>query len=143
MTATDTPSNAVPKEATVPPLLHFAGGLPPFADAREFALVVEPDAPPFLRMECVNKDLAYVLIDPFALEKDYRPQFSDADFRAVGLGADGKPLVLAIVNFSRGMKEATANLAGPLLVNPATGKARQVVLENAATYSARHRLLKD
>lgn len=127
----------------LPTRLHLEGGLPPFKTACEFTLEVNLEAPPFLRMECVDQNLAYVLVDPFAIMADYQPQFSDSHWEAVGLRADDKPLLLAIVNFSQGLPQATVNLAAPLLINPATGKGMQVVLENAVQYSVRHRLLKD
>jgi flagellar assembly factor FliW len=126
-----------------PARIHLPGGLPPFKDACEFNVLICLDAPPFLRIECVDKKLGWTLVNPFAVVAGYQPHFSDADWHAVGLGPQDKPLVLAIVNFSQGAQQATVNLIGPLLINPATGAGKQVVLENASSYSARHRLLQD
>ncbi len=129
-----------PVETGLPVTLEIARGLPPFVDARQFVLVEEKDAPPFLRIRCLTMDLSYVLIDPFIVEQDYAPEFSDADLAELQIGPALNPQVLAIVNFSRGPGNVTLNLSGPLLVNPATWHAKQVVLENALKYSTRHPL---
>jgi len=133
------PSETKPQ---LPARLFLSDGIPPLKQACEFTLLVEEKAPPFLRMECVILNLCYVLIDPFLILPEYAPEFSDASCEEVGLSATDKPLVLAIVNFSRGVEHATANLVGPLLVHPHTGKAKQVILQNAGHYSARFKLLR-
>src|SRR5579864_9396400 len=109
------PLATAPGVSSVPKQLHFPGGLAPFVKARTYRLYVEVDSPPFLRMECTSTDLAFVLIDPYAINPDYRPEFSDSDVAEVELRPSDKPLILAIVNLSRGVKQATVNLAGPLL----------------------------
>lgn len=124
-----------------PQRLVLKDGLPPLKQACEFTLSAEDDAPPFLRIESVNLNLSYIVVDPFLLLPDYAPEFSDADCDEIGLSSADKPLVLSIVNFSQGAENATVNLIGPLLVHPQTGKAKQAVLMNAGSYSARHKLL--
>ena len=135
----------------VPPRLFLEGGLLPFQDAREFSLHAEENAPPFLVMTCPNvavpqqprrfMKLTYVLIDPFDVFRDYAPDIAESDLAEVGLVPGQKPLILAIVNLRLGVEAATANLVGPLLINPVTGKTKQIVLQNATRYSARQRLL--
>lgn len=140
MTTTALEDTKILRLPLVPQQLYFAAGLPPFVDARTYRLHVEEDAPAFLRMECIDTELAFVLIDPFAVSGQYRPEFSDKDIEELELQSADKPLVLAIVNLSRGVREATVNLAGPLLINPKNGKGKQVVLVNAAQYSVRQSL---
>lgn len=135
------PKSVIEIRPQLPERLLLRDGLPPRKQACEFTLYAEPEAPPFLRIECVNLDLSYILIDPFLILPEYAPEFSDADCEEIGLAASDKPLVLAIVNFSRGAEHATANLVGPLLVHPRTGKATQAILMNAGNYSARFKLL--
>jgi flagellar assembly factor FliW len=131
----------VTPEASLPVTLEIVGGLPPFVNAVRFALTEETNAPPFYRIRCTTMDLSYVVIDPFIPVPDYAPEFSDADLAELNITAEVNPIVLSIVNFSRGPGEVTLNLAGPLLINPKTGKSKQVVLENATKYSTKHNLL--
>ncbi len=132
---------SVRASAVLPTRVHFAGGLTPFATAKNFALRADTSVAPFLRLVCEDLELAFVLIDPFSLMEEYKPEFFETDIEELKLKPDDKPLVLSIVNLSRGVEQATANFAGPLLINPATGEGRQVVLVNAGRYSVRHRLL--
>ncbi|MGD0088969.1 MAG: flagellar assembly protein FliW [Planctomycetota bacterium] len=132
-----------PTPDTSPARIHLLGGLPPFNDACDFTLLICVEAPPFLTLQCVDKKLAWTLVNPFLIVENYAPHFSEADWQAVGLAPQDKPLVLAIVNLREGVQRATINLIGPLLINPATGRGKQVVIENASAYSPRHRLLQD
>jgi len=142
LTLQEKPKPVIDARPQLPERLHLKDGLAPLKQACEFTLRAEEDAPPFLRIECLTLDLSYVLIDPFLLMPEYAPEFSDADCEEIGLAASDKPLVLAIVNFSRGAEHATANLVGPLLVHPQTGKAKQVIVMNSGNFSARYKLLK-
>jgi flagellar assembly factor FliW len=135
-TLTETETESAPPQ--LPTRLRFNDGLQPFADAKAFELCVVLDAPPFLRMECQTQDLAYILVDPFILVDNYRPDVPDQDLKEIGLANGEMPLVLAIVNIRHGVENATVNLAGPILVHPKTGQAKQTVLLNAAKYSCRH-----
>ena len=124
-----------------PARIFLPSGLPPFDAAHEFVLRMEEQAPPFFRIECVSMDLAYVLIDPFLIGAGYEPDFFESDFADIGLPLTETPLILSIVNLSRGVDQATVNLVGPLIVHPRSGKGKQVVLQNASCYSSKHLLL--
>jgi flagellar assembly factor FliW len=128
-------------EFVLPKFIHLAGGLPPFVNACRFALSEETNAPPFFRIRCTTMELSYVVIDPFVIVPDYAPEFSDANLSELEITADVRPLLLSIVNFSRGLGDVTINLTGPLLINPKTGNGKQVIIENAMKYSTRHNLL--
>ena len=134
------PAGRLPVPQIPPRIISFPGGLPPFEKALRFALSDQKDAPPFQRLDCLDLELAFVVIDSFAVLEGYAPAFSDADLEALKITPAISPTVLSIVNLSRGAASATVNLAGPLLINPETNCGRQVVLENASEYSVRHRL---
>jgi flagellar assembly factor FliW len=139
-TATLNEVETEPAQPQLPSRLVFVEGLPPFQEATVFSLNLVDDAPPFLRMECESMDLAYILVDPFILQPDYLPDVAESDFKAVGLKNGERPLLMAIVNLRRGVENATMNLAGPILIHPRTGRAKQTVLLNAPKFSCRHRL---
>jgi flagellar assembly factor FliW len=128
-------------DSGLPEKLFFTEGLAPFTNARRYNLYTDKEAPPLLRMECETTDLAYVLIDPFVVFPEYEPEFSDADF--IDLKIEEDPLILAIVNLSRGVDHASMNLLGPLLINTRTGASRQALIQNPQAYTSRHRLFKE
>ena len=120
----------------------IVGGLPPFENATRFFIHPKHQSPPFVRIECEDQDLSFLLVDPFLLDCGYKPEFFDADFGDVGLQPGATPLILAIVNLNRGIELASCNLVGPILLDPVTGKGKQVVLKNATNYSSRQPIFK-
>ncbi|MEI6231524.1 MAG: flagellar assembly protein FliW [Planctomycetota bacterium] len=128
--------------STTPDKITIAGGLPPFVKACRYYIHPKHQSPPFLRIECEDQDLSFLLVDPFLLECGYKPEFFDADFEEIGLKSGDSTLVLAIVNLNRGIEFASCNLVGPILLNPANGRGKQVVLKNNTLFSSRHPLFK-
>jgi flagellar assembly factor FliW len=120
-------------------LLTIAGGLAPFP-AERFQVIEEKEAPPFLRLEAVEADLAFHVLDPFLIKSDYAPVLPDADEKALELGGAEETGILAIVNLHREGAPPTINLAAPIVINLRTGKAKQVILNNATEFSVRHAL---
>lgn len=128
--------------SVTPDKIMIVGGLPPFVNACRFYIHPKHQSPPFVRIECEDEDLSFLLVDPFLLECGYRPEFFDADYEEIGLKPGGEALILAIVNLNRGLELASCNLVGPVMLNPKTGKGKQVVLKNNGVYSSRHPLFK-
>ena len=68
------------------------------------------------------------VIPPQAYFQGYAPEVSASVRTALGLDATTQPVMLAVVH--PGADEpSTANLLAPILVNPVTGAAAQVVLD--------------
>jgi flagellar assembly factor FliW len=119
--------------------LKILGGITPFKQ-EQFVLQPEVDAPPFFRLDAKESDLAFHVLDPFAVASDYAPEISPEDEKALGLGEGESPEIWTIVNLNRGAADATVNLAAPILVNCRTGVAKQVIPLNVQNCPVRHRL---
>jgi flagellar assembly factor FliW len=133
----------------LPSKVRLIGGLLPFK-AERFRLEQEKDAPPFLRLAAEDVELDFHVIEPFVVDPNYAPEVRDEDWVELGFKNEGeKPLVLCVVNLTRGVGEATINLAGPILINPQNGRGKQLALGkqiiplNAADYSPRRRILSE
>lgn len=141
-----TSAAATEREASLPVKVKLIGGLQPFA-TELFALEVEEEAPPFLRLVAEKEDLAFHVIEPFIVDENYSPTVRDEDCEELELTEEDKPLVLCLVNLSGGAAAATINLAGPLLFNLRTGRGKQLALGkqviplNVADFSPRRPLL--
>ncbi|MST32777.1 flagellar assembly protein FliW [Acidimicrobiaceae bacterium USS-CC1] len=120
--------------------IRFPQGIPGFGTLREARC--EPwggDESPFVLLSAEEPSVRFVVAPPHIFFPDYRPEVP-ADIRADLALADGEGLLLVILTLGSGPADTTANLLGPLVVNPATGRARQAVL-NAAEWSPRTPLL--
>ncbi len=120
----------------------FPSGLPGFPQCKRFALVEREEFRPFLWMVNLDQqDLAFLVIDPAAFFPGYRPRLAQEDLEVVGLSGNRDGLaLLAIVTIPQDPARATANLRGPVILNPATRMGRQAILAGQE-YSTRHPLL--
>lgn len=85
-------------------------------------------------------ELAFFVIDPFLFKPDYRVNVSTADLGAVKAETSTGLRILAIVTIPDDPYEMTANLQGPLILNPLTRLATQIV-NHDKDYTTKHRIL--
>ena len=115
-------------------VINFPHSIPGFTE-RDFIVVMIESHLPFLWLQALhNPDLAFVIADPFLFFPDYLPNVNNAD--KAFLGITGDMLIYAITVVREGA-HVTMNLLAPIVVNPSTNIARQVVLENS-NYTVRH-----
>ncbi|AEG15378.1 Flagellar assembly factor fliW [Desulfofundulus kuznetsovii DSM 6115] len=110
--------------------ITFPAGLPGLpAELTEFELVAVAEESPFFFLQSLqDENIGFILVNPFAFFPNYEFDLPEEDARALGIKAPEEAAVFCIVNASRGLARATVNLLAPVVVNAATGTARQVVL---------------
>jgi flagellar assembly factor FliW len=119
-------------------LYAFPSGLPGFPGLTRFVLLPNPAGGPFQWLQSADRpDLAFVVCDPLLFAPDYRVEVRAEDLEPIGLKDAGEGFVLAILSVPADPSKMTANLLGPLVFNPGTMKARQVVLAKRGTDLAR------
>lgn len=98
---------------------------------------------PFRWLQSVEHPaLAFVIVDPWVLKPDYTLELSDEVCESLQLSEEEGPLIFAIVTVPLEPVMMTANLQGPLVVNPAARLGQQVVLANSL-YTTRHLILSE
>lgn len=122
-------------------VITFPAGLPGLpAELTRFELVAMAEDSPFFFLQSLqDENVGFILINPFSFFSDYEFDLPDEEAEALAIASPGQVAVFCIVNASRGIKNATVNLLAPLVVDVATGTARQVVLVDGR-YSIRHPL---
>ncbi|HET9058562.1 MAG TPA: flagellar assembly protein FliW [Acidimicrobiales bacterium] len=113
--------------------LKFSAGIPGFAGARTFSMKPWGEEPtPFYVLECREvPGLRFVVMRPALFFPWYKPRFgSDV---CAALDVDGQEALNVLVILTLGPKPelTTANLLGPLVVNPLTNMALQAVLSGS------------
>ena len=104
--------------------------LPGFPGHRDYVLVAA-DATGLLRwLQSVDPDgPRFLVVPPAPFVPEYAPRLPGAALTELGLGAAEVAELFCLVTVPDGdVGAATANLRAPLVVHPATGRARQVVL---------------
>lgn len=108
-------------------VVTFDEGLLGFPDVHRYALVDAADGGTYYWLQAVDDPrLAFLAAVPWAFFPDYEPELGDADQEALGLTSAADAVVLCLLTVTD--LAVTANLLGPVVVNAATRRGRQVVL---------------
>jgi flagellar assembly factor FliW len=129
-----------PVEVQEDRLLHFVDGLVGFPTRQRYALIETGPQSGFYWLQSVDEaTLAFVVTDPRLFVPEYTVAIRAEDGLRLGAGPDDCLQLFAIVN--KVDQVLTANLQGPLLVNPANLRAVQLVLSEKR-HTTRHPLLR-
>jgi len=120
----------------------FPEGLLGFSSHQYFVLspYQPPDgsASPFFLLQAKDDDLCFPLISPDLLVADYSLALFPELPAKLGAGSTADLTLFAIVTLRERVEEITANLQGPVVLNPAAGLGAQVIIER---YPLRHPLV--
>lgn len=122
-------------------VVEFVEPIPGFPDERMFSLApLGEDAVLFVLRSLRTPRLRFVVVPPAAFFPDYQPSVDARDVAALGdlsgrRDGEGEPEVelqlLVIVSVTDSITDATANLLAPIVLDPAGGRAMQLVLDDA------------
>ncbi|MDP6776708.1 MAG: flagellar assembly protein FliW [Candidatus Latescibacteria bacterium] len=122
-------------------LIVFPDGVPGFEQATTFALFTEPGSEPFQwLLSTMDPRLGFVLIDPVTVWTDYEPKISREDLKSLEVSSAEDIVIYAVVTLAEDPAEVTVNLSGPILVNTANRRARQLALLDDR-YTTKHRIV--
>lgn len=120
---------------------EFPEGLYGFPSLKRYAVEPIPGGGDVLKqmVSVDDPDIAFTIVFPFAFFPDYAPDISEEDLKSVEAESAEQVLLYVIANVPQRFQEATVNLRAPLVFNPFTRKARQVILAEDR-YKSRERL---
>jgi flagellar assembly factor FliW len=114
----------VPEDA----LLEFPAGLPGFERERRFALIEDERFAPFGWLQSLADPTVRFLVAPIELVD---PGYPVEQARLAWDGpAEGEPELLCILTVRDDLREATANLRAPLVVDRRARRGAQVILHD-------------
>ena len=122
-------------------VVHFADGIPAFEDEHEFVIVPYDEESPYVFLQSLTTpDLAFLMTMPFVFFPEYEFELDDENQDKLGLTRQEDMLIYTLLTINGGkVKDMTANLMAPVVVNTANMQARQVVLDRSS-YTTKHRL---
>jgi len=120
-------------------LIEFPEGVLGFPDESHYALLAISDEGNFFWLQSVSRpEVAFVVCDPCLFVPDYEVPAKPEEFSQIGLEDMSQAQVFIVIN--KVTHALTGNLQGPLVVNAANRRARQLVLSEKK-YSTRHPLM--
>ena len=128
-------------------ILTMPEGLPGFLGFKRFILIENPDTKPFCWFQSIeNSNLALVVINPFLFKPDYHLDLKNLIRVRNWTGVEEKDLLIYVVinisNNSSKEKKITANLIGPIVINPFNNETIQLVLSDSI-YSHNYNILEN
>ncbi|MBV9896618.1 MAG: flagellar assembly protein FliW [Chloroflexi bacterium] len=132
-----------PLAANLPPAqvdscIYFPAGLVGCSTWKRFVLLSDAEEDlPVAALQCLDeRGVTFMVTDPVVVSSEYEAPLSAGDRAELGLDDETTPVVYCTLTVGDG-GELTANLLGPLVINPTTRKGKQLVLADSG-YSACH-----
>ncbi|AHC14631.1 flagellar assembly protein FliW [Salinispira pacifica] len=136
-------------------IISFPKGILGFEDHHDFALLDASQAPFYWLQSLSNAQTAFVLISPDVFRKDYElsvvsaelelleiVQKDDGDLVYRGSDESAELLVLSIVTVTADKNQMTANLQGPIIINPRDRLGMQGI-QTDAKWKTKHFILQE
>jgi flagellar assembly factor FliW len=124
----------VPEEAVI----HFPRGLYGLESTRDYCLLKHDDRGCFHWLQAVDAPgIALVVADPFMFFPSYEVEIPDAAADLLQAAAASEVTIYTSITVAARDRGITANLLGPLIINPLSQRGLQLILDGAR-YSTQH-----
>ena len=112
-------------------VLFFSLGVLGFSEVRRYVMLDHGRNTPLKWLQAVDKpELAFPMVPATDLVEDYHITVSPDDLAALAMESTDELLAFVILTIPNGAPErTTANLKAPIVMNPMTHLARQVLVE--------------
>ena len=122
-------------------IVRFAAGLPAFEDEHEFIIVPYDEESPYVFLQsATTPDLAFLMTIPFIFFPDYEFRLEDDVLKSLALESQEDLLLYTLLTIpGSDIREMTANLLAPIVINSRTNEGCQIVLDKSG-YCTKHKL---
>ncbi len=122
-------------------IVEFPEGVFGFDNVNKFVILDSHENSPFKWLQAWDEpELAFVIIRPQDFLVEYELVISQNDIEYVGAESVDELLVFAIVRIPKNPSDMTANLQGPIIINPNNNTGKQAI-SLSEKYGVRHRIL--
>ena len=109
----------------------FPEGLYGFEDFKEYVMMDAEHEPFYWLQSTGDKEMAFILINPFLFRPDYEVNIVNEDLAEIGLTSPEKAFIFVIVTIPPDGGPMTANLQGPLVINRDNMTGKQAILSDS------------
>ena len=113
-------------------IIRFEEGLIGFSEHKNFSIMEDTNIAPFRVLQCVNNDqLAFYVLDPTIVMKDYQRLIPEREWEALGMVEGSARLAFAICIIGSSPADSSGNFQAPILVNYKQMIGRQIILTDS------------
>jgi len=124
-------------------IILFQHGIPGLEDYRKYALLQFEESYPIIWLQSVDDGgICLPVLDTFAVLTGYVFDIDDEDVKELGLGGPEELHVVSVLVIPEDIQRMTVNLASPIIINTATGNAKQIML-SGGDYNVRAPIFQD
>lgn len=111
-------------------VFSFPNGVFAFEDDRNFALLspLGDDTYPMWLQSMDHQELCFIVFDPSLIDDEYQVSLNPGEKRILNLKDGDEIRCLAIAKVPEDFKQTTVNMKSPIVINPETNTALQVIL---------------
>ena len=123
-------------------IIKFEDGIPGFPNSKHFIMLIENDetiSTIWWLQSIDDENLAFPVLNTFAVLDNYRPEIDDALLETLGEFSTEDLAVCNILVVPEDITQMTTNLKAPIIINVATKKGMQVIVNNSE-YDVKHNI---
>ena len=109
----------------------FEKGIPGFENYRYFNVnIVEGNKKIYNIVSKVDSNVGFISISPFDIKKDYEIDLDDQFIKELDIKNEKDVLVLCLITLGKSLKDSTANLKAPIIINIKNNRGKQLILQD-------------
>ena len=130
-----------PLQVDAEKVITFPAGLIGFPEFHRYVVVDRGGGAGVLKyLQCLDElSLGFVTIDPRTVFDGYTPEMPREDLESIGISSLDEALLLCVVVVPSDVTKMTCNLRAPVVVNPVTRLAKQII-SISPEYETRYQL---
>lgn len=123
-------------------IITFSDGVIGFPDYKRYIELEFLENSPLKLLQAVDSsDLGFIMINPLLFEPDYVADITVDELKSLNTDKPEELITMVFVTIPEDPYKMTANLQGPVIINPNSMLAMQIVNRNKK-YSTKHLILK-
>ena len=124
-------------------LISFEAGIPGLENYRKYALLQFEESYPIIWLQSVDDGgVCLPVLDTFSVLTGYVFDIDDGDVKELGLNGPEELHIVNVLVIPDDIQRMTVNLAAPIIINTASGKAKQIML-SGGDYNVRAPIFQD
>ena len=109
----------------------FEKGIPGFENYRYFNVnIVEGNKKIYNIVSKEDSNIGFISISPFDIKKDYEIDLDDQFIKELDIKNEKDVLVLCLITIGKSLKDSTANLKAPIIINIKNNRGKQLILQD-------------
>lgn len=112
-------------------VIRFRDGIPGLECMKRSILIKVEETLPFYWLQSLEDgDISLPVINPLIIDEAYSPSVEDNALEELALDHEEDLLIVVVAVIPKDLKNMTANMAAPLLINIEKNIGKQVILDN-------------